>query len=142
MTRSVAWTPLEDAEILRLRDDEGLAFDEIVASLPGRTIDAIKLRYYSKLRSRSLVGQGILRKRGRRRRKIAPEVYVEPPAPPLQPVDNAGARPPSVRRVSTYVLVADAELRARIALQGLTAGIFGDPPPGRSALDEKKRGGS
>lgn len=32
----------------------------------------------------------------------------------------------------------DADLRTRIARQGLTAGVFGDPPPGRSALDQRQ----
>jgi hypothetical protein len=36
-------------------------------------------------------------------------------------------------------LVADAELRARIETLGPTGGLLGDPLPGRSALDEKRR---
>jgi hypothetical protein len=32
------------------------------------------------------------------------------------------------------------DLRARIAERGLTGGVFGDPPPGRSALDERLQG--
>lgn len=39
---------------------------------------------------------------------------------------------------STALLVADAELRARIEILGVTGGLFGDPLPGRSALDEKR----
>jgi hypothetical protein len=39
---------------------------------------------------------------------------------------------------STHMLVADAELRARIETQGITAGLLGDPLPGRSALDQRK----
>jgi hypothetical protein len=31
-------------------------------------------------------------------------------------------------------------MRARIAERGLTGGWFGDPPPGRSALDELRSG--
>lgn len=33
----------------------------------------------------------------------------------------------------------NAEILRRIKAQGLTAGFFGDPPPGRSALDKKKK---
>lgn len=37
-----------------------------------------------------------------------------------------------------YFHDADADLRGRIARQGLTAGFLGDPPPGRSALDQRE----
>ena len=37
-----------------------------------------------------------------------------------------------------YFSDADADIRARIAAQGLTAGFLGDPPPGRSALDQRE----
>jgi hypothetical protein len=33
----------------------------------------------------------------------------------------------------------NADLLRRIKAQGLTAGFFGDPPPGRSALDKKRK---
>jgi hypothetical protein len=35
----------------------------------------------------------------------------------------------------------NAEILRRIKAQGLTAGFFGDPPPGRSALDKKRKEG-
>lgn len=62
------------------------------------------------------------------------------PAAPAEAVVIAQAAPGPLgsRRASTAVLMADAELRARIALQGLTAGLLGDPLPGRSALDQRK----
>jgi hypothetical protein len=41
---------------------------------------------------------------------------------------------------STFRYVMDAELRARIELVGITAGLLGDPLPGRSALDAKRAG--
>ncbi len=37
-----------------------------------------------------------------------------------------------------YFHEADADIAARISRQGLTAGFLGDPPPGRSALDQKQ----
>jgi hypothetical protein len=39
---------------------------------------------------------------------------------------------------STARFKVEAEIRNRISVQGLTAGIFGDPMPGRSALDQKR----
>ena len=37
-----------------------------------------------------------------------------------------------------YFCDSDAFVRERIERQGLTAGVFGDPPPGRSALDARR----
>jgi hypothetical protein len=48
--------------------------------------------------------------------------------------------PPHARTTSTAKLVMDAELRRRIDLVGVTAGLLGDPLPGRSALDRKREG--
>jgi hypothetical protein len=39
---------------------------------------------------------------------------------------------------STAKFAGEAEIRNRISVQGLTAGLFGDPLPGRSALDQKR----
>lgn len=37
-------------------------------------------------------------------------------------------------------LIAQAEIRSRISVLGITGGILGDPLPGRSALDRKRAG--
>jgi hypothetical protein len=51
MTRTaVRWTPYDDATLLRLRDGDGLGFEEIAAELPGRTPAACAIRYYGKLK--------------------------------------------------------------------------------------------
>lgn len=65
--------------------------------------------------------------------KQQPPETVHPPARM-----NIRAEAPFSRSTSTHILVADAELRARIEVCGLTGGLFGDPIPGRSALDEKR----
>lgn len=44
------------------------------------------------------------------------------------------------RPTSTAGLMAHAMIRDRIATQGITAGLLGDPAPGRSALDRKLAG--
>lgn len=51
---------------------------------------------------------------------------------------QAAPGPAPLRAASTSKLVMDAELRARISEQGITAGLLGDPRPGRSALDRMK----
>lgn len=63
------------------------------------------------------------------------------PAMPRRPIVAQAA--PSVapaRATSTARLVMDAELRARIEVMGVTGGLFGDPLPGRSALDQMRAG--
>jgi hypothetical protein len=134
MTRPPDWTPAEDDALLRLRDAEGKCWADVGASLPGRSDGAIKLRYYHALRDRNAVAEHA-RRRGRTRRRpivepVSPVVSlgrVEAPAPaPLPAAPFALPASPSARRVSTAILIADAELRARIAL------------PGRSALDQRK----
>ncbi len=56
----------------------------------------------------------------------------KPPQPlPLVAVPRPEKRP-------RYFSDADNDIRARIARQGLTAGFLGDPPPGRSALDQRE----
>jgi hypothetical protein len=62
---------------------------------------------------------------------ISPVVQRRQPAPVSDP--------PYSRSTSTAMLVADAELRSRIAVLGITGGLLGDPEPGRSALDRRKR---
>lgn len=41
---------------------------------------------------------------------------------------------------STQVMQFAAEMLTRVGAQGITAGLLGDPPPGRSALDRKRAG--
>ena len=47
--------------------------------------------------------------------------------------------PPAIQVLRTGILTWNRTLRDRIAAQGVTAGVLGDPPPGRSALDQKRR---
>lgn len=140
------WTPAEDATLLRLRDAVRADWDTVAAALPGRTVYAIRLRYYKALQSRSAVPHQA-RKPGRPRRDKVVALARSVPAPPPAPVVAAPVVPaplvaPAVpvdkrRRYITEALREAAELRARIALQGVTAGLLGDPLPGRSALDAR-----
>jgi len=47
------------------------------------------------------------------------------------------AQPEPVKR-PRYFHDADLHIVSRIERQGLTAGFLGDPPPGRSALDQRE----
>lgn len=62
-----------------------------------------------------------------------------PPPVTVIPAKRVLDYTPHTIATSTHMLVADCELRARIGLQGITAGLLGDPIPGRSALDQKRQ---
>lgn len=57
--------------------------------------------------------------------------------PKAAPAVKAKSEPGRVHR-PRYIHEADMDIIARIDRQGLTAGFLGDPPPGRSALDQKQ----
>ncbi len=63
---------------------------------------------------------------------------------PRAPAPSQPTRPAAVFDstgcTSTSRLVAFAEIRSRIDVQGITAGLLGDPPQGKSALDKKRLG--
>jgi hypothetical protein len=140
MTNRNKWTEAENLELLRRRDELHLKWDAI--DMPGRTSGACQVQYYAVLKDRNAA------------KKLHRSPWVREPrqvsqcisfgrvssAPPQGLPVVAGAPGPyrPARHVSTSVLIADADLRGRIATQGLTAGLFGDPPPGRSALDQKR----
>jgi hypothetical protein len=114
--KKTVWTTFEDRLLLLLRRDEKKSWAFIEQAFPRRTGAALINHFY--------------------------KLLARPPKPAPLPVavHQAAATKPSGRQVSTHVLIADAELRSRIALQGLTAGLFGDPLPGRSALDQRNAG--
>ncbi|BCA04182.1 SANT/Myb-like DNA-binding domain-containing protein [Bradyrhizobium diazoefficiens] len=144
----VRWSGNEDAELLRMRDVERLDWPEIAAALPGRSGPACEQRYYGKLkgaRDRARRPRGpkpsvpavSWRKRGVAAAGVVPEIAaVVAPAAPALPL-------PVVERKRMPLmdhLRERAELQLRIDRQGLTAAWFGDPPPGRSALDKRASG--
>jgi hypothetical protein len=76
-------------------------------------------------------------------RRLAEEerkVVLRPPEPRHVPLPVRVQNPEVGVGTSTAKLVMDAQLRARIEVQGITAGLLGDPMPGRSALDKMRAG--
>lgn len=129
------WSERELARLVALRA-RGAKWADISAALRGRSTSACTLAFYN-------IGAK------RRREEARAKARAEAPRAPLKvrcimpavKPDQAPSRAlpaPSAGVVATSRLVADAELRDRIAERGLTAGIFGDPAPGRSALDLKR----
>lgn len=67
--------------------------------------------------------------------KIRAEL-LRPQTPPRRRVRSAASDAHAPAQRPRYFHHPDNDLRARIASQGITAGFLGDPPPGRSALDQ------
>jgi hypothetical protein len=109
------WSKRDTAAIIDMRDRKQLPWKVIGAAFPGRTDHACKTHYYQSTK----------------------------PAVPRQLIFaiQAPAAPASGRTMSTAALIADQDLRNRIAVLGPN-GLFGDPMPGRSALDRKRAGGA
>lgn len=66
------------------------------------------------------------------KRKSGPQP-LRRPIPPRKAIETDCVR----SSITTAKLIVDAELRGRIEVLGLTGGLFGDPLPGRSALDQR-----
>lgn len=120
--RHAPWTEAE-RQMLRDQRANGASFAQL--SVPGRTQKACVQEYYRSLRPESRPTSAP----GRRALADVPGLAAAPA------VAAELARPVHRPR---YVHDADLDLRARIAAQGLTAGWFGDPRPGRSALDQRE----
>ncbi|ODM77777.1 SANT/Myb-like DNA-binding domain-containing protein [Bradyrhizobium elkanii] len=145
------WTDLEDAKLLHARDVLRVPWDEIEQHMPGRSRGGCARRYYTDLQADNQAARRNWKAKGRRSVKppkpvvpaivrtlvevLAPSIAPAPPKPVIVQEKQGTA---SLGGLRDY-----AELLARIAERGLTGGVLGDPPPGRSALDERRsRGGA
>lgn len=138
-----------DADIDRLfamRDDLGLSWGEIAKEFDDRDTNVCtRYKYYKEKRRIEAIRAGEpIPPRQRRPWGPKPDApkpvkarkpkAVAAPVPPLpKPV-----KPPEIIHRPRYFHEADADIAARIRRQGLTAGFLGDPPPGRSALDQRR----
>lgn len=133
--RANPWTDQQKSLLWQLREVEGLPW-LVVAKRVGHPKGSCQTCLSAMRRERvsAVTRSGPDRTSVERPRKLflrAPENLVM--LPPL---------PPSARTMRTAILVADAELRARCEVLGLTGGLLGDPLPGRSALDQMRAGQS
>lgn len=137
MGRGTNWPEARIAELLRLRDVEKLRFHEIGKRL-GTTAASAGTRYnYHSAKRRIVEATARVRAESADGASMPPVVVPRAPAPPPASVVAAQASPEVVQR-RRYFHDADNDMRARIARMGLTGGLFGDPPPGRSALDQRE----
>lgn len=114
---------------------------DIVASECGRTQRSCQQKYVQ-LKAKERLDEI----RARANRKPGPKRRVIAPMPVAVRLPKSLPRPPArttqcidaPRSNSIASLSFAAEMRARIGAQGITAGLMGDPPQGRSALDKKR----
>lgn len=136
MTARRYWSDAENAKLIELRDAHRLDWRSIAEELPGRGANACQGQYYAEMRRRKSGLKRVLKigehRPTRRVDRPAVDAAAKPPAGPV-------ALAPAVRMPLLDGLRERAELHLRIAERGLTAAFFGDPPPGRSALDERTR---
>jgi hypothetical protein len=137
--QSNRWTPHEDAMLFIMKEQKMSV--AIIAERLDRTKSAVHERYYLVRRQRGLSPMP----NGRPRRDAVPPkaadpvVRAKPPVAAKAIILQAAAPSTPSRAVKTSTLVADSELRARIEMVGITAGLLGDPLPGRSALDQMRK---
>ncbi|WP_375782887.1 SANT/Myb-like DNA-binding domain-containing protein [Bradyrhizobium sp. Pha-3] len=113
---------------------------EKVAEEVGHSVSSCKDKF-ANMRKRDSIQ--LIRKLCGRDRDPAPVEPIEIAAPTAP--EPARAPAPSAyidfnRPASPFRFGFDADIRARVAEQGATAGLLGDPKPGRSALDAMRRG--
>lgn len=124
-TRFKPWTD-DERRMVKVQRDRGIPWSRMI--LPeGRTRGACEQELY-KVRRWEAAGARL----GVAKQRAVMAAQNVPAAPAPGPVARSSAYS------STHLV--DADMRSRIALQGLTAGFFGDPLPGRSALDQKRAG--
>jgi hypothetical protein len=126
--RANPWTDQQNALLWQMREVEGLPWPEVAKRLehPKGSCQT-RLSMLRRDRVNAVTRDMIEAAPDRNLVLRAPANLVMPPA-----------LPPSARTMRTAILVADAELRARCEVLGLTGGLFGDPLPGRSALDQRR----
>ncbi|WP_440640262.1 hypothetical protein ACSHT2_02655 [Bradyrhizobium sp. PUT101] len=123
------WDAAQEDHLLFLRDREKLRFAEIGPRM-GRSPQACEVRYYTRL-----FAVNDARHQNRVCDAVRPAGGARPAAPQIPLPDEHGG----FRAVDLNGLRERAELLLRIAERGLTGGVFGDPAPGRSALDQRAR---
>jgi hypothetical protein len=137
MTAFRGWTPSDVDRLMQARA-AGLSFDVIGGEL-NRTPDACQQAFYLEQRRRKAERAGRFAQLAARSRqyeaarpKPVPVAIAVPARPPGRPAARGG------RSVLSALLRDGVDVRD-IDARGITAVVLGDPLPGRSALDERRR---
>lgn len=142
------WSPAKIDRLFEMRDVEDMTWAQIAEEFHYTGANCCtRYKYYKTKRHIEAIRRGDVapdsqpvvsrRSRWTQPRKPVPAVVVKPVKPVKpQKLKQAPASEPVIHR-PRYFHEADADIVARIERQGLTAGFLGDPPPGRSALDQR-----
>src|SRR4051794_19080156 len=134
MGRGPEWSDDERGRLIDMKIRQRCRWAEIASALR-RSIDACKSEFskgkVSEMRQARCAALIVAAREISERLETAGAAA---PTPESAPATRVACRP-SGRAVPYHILRADAELRGRIAISGLTGGLLGDPAPGRSALD-------
>lgn len=122
MPRGPVWTNRELLQLIDMRERQRMIWVDI-ADVLGRASGNACQQAYAKHRNNfpDAIPEG--------------KIFLGPRALPIN-LEKMLAEPVVRPR---YFSDMDGDVMKRIRAQGLTAGYFGDPPPGRSALDQRQR---
>ena len=137
MGRKPNCTPAEIDRLFELRDVQKLKWREIV-DITGGTEAGLCARYIYYSQKRRLEAMRAGKPVPAETRKFRGVERGEPVSSCARPVHAPAVAPQVEKRRPRYSHDADADIAARIRRQGVTAGILGDPPAGRSALDQRR----
>lgn len=141
MPRGQSWGDDKIARLFHMRDELQMSWHEIGARFGvSGPCACTRYNYHSAKRRIAEQRARVLAEAADVARR-PPIVVPRPVAPPQAPAVAAPPpAPPDAVKRPRYFHDGDMEIRSRIASQGLTAGFLGDPPPGRSALDQRGAG--
>lgn len=131
------WTQQMIDHLIHMREVEKMTWDAIGAAF-GVTGANCCTRYHHR-QAKIRIAEAREAARARAAHLAANGIVAAPPLPSPPPAPVIAGPPLAVHR-PRYFHAADNDIRSRIARQGLTAGFLGDPPPGRSALDQREAG--
>lgn len=139
MPRGQNWKPEKVARLIHMRADLGMPWADIGAAMGEKPANCCTRYNYHQAKKR------IADIRARVRAEVAEGSCRASATAPQQTAQSPAhfavapsVVPPEPSKRPRYFHHPDADIRGRIARQGITAGLFGDPPPGRSALDQRE----
>lgn len=108
------YTAEEDETIVRLKEEEGLSWTDIEAEIPGRSKGALKLRYGTRLRGRTVAKS--ISSDERCRRKTRRQAQIRSPA--VQNVNGDIEKEYVVRKIKRHRALSDGSVECRVQWDG------------------------
>ncbi|KEY63884.1 hypothetical protein S7711_10141 [Stachybotrys chartarum IBT 7711] len=108
------YTAEEDETIVRLKEEEGLSWTDMEAEIPGRSKGALKLRYGTRLRRRTVAKS--ISSDERCRRKTRRQAQIRSPA--VQIVNGDIEKEYVVRKIKRHRALSDGSVECRVQWDG------------------------